>query len=72
MLDRYVTILEGVTAVGEPVSVGELSRMTEIPRPTCYRLVSALAKTGFATRRARRAGRLRILHGPTRVTGAPA
>ncbi|WP_282608978.1 IclR family transcriptional regulator [Pelagibius sp. Alg239-R121] len=47
MLDRYAKILEAVTAIGEPVAVGSLAKLTGLPRPTCYRLVTALEKCGF-------------------------
>ena len=47
VLERYAKILEAVTAVGEPISVGNLAKVTGLPRPTCYRLVTALEKCGF-------------------------
>ena len=50
MLDRHASILEAVTAIGEPVSAADLARVTKLPRPTCYRLVSTLEDAGFLER----------------------
>lgn len=47
MLDRYCDILEAVAAAGNPVSAGDLARLTGLPRPTSYRLVAALLKQGL-------------------------
>ena len=43
-LDRLVTILEAVAVAGQPVTPSELQKMTGIPRPTCYRLLTMLAE----------------------------
>ena len=47
MQERMISILEAVAAAGTPVSVGDLVRLTRLPRPTCYRLVRSLTDCGF-------------------------
>ena len=42
-LERLITVLEAVAAAGGPMSVAAIQRATGLPRPTCYRLVQALA-----------------------------
>ena len=42
-LDRLIQVLETVAIAGKPVSPAEVQRVTGIPRPTCYRLLQALA-----------------------------
>jgi DNA-binding IclR family transcriptional regulator len=41
-LDRLVTVLEAVAIAGRPLSAAELRDMTELPLPTCYRLLQML------------------------------
>ncbi len=43
-LDRLITVLESVAVAGKAVSASEVQRTTGIPRPTCYRLLQALAE----------------------------
>jgi IclR family transcriptional regulator, acetate operon repressor len=42
-LDRLIAVLEAVAASGRAISPVDVQRATEIPRPTCYRLLQALA-----------------------------
>lgn len=46
-LDRLVSILETVAIAGRSISAAELQKMTDLPRPTCYRLLHLLAKHGL-------------------------
>lgn len=41
-LDRLVAILEAVAFAGRPVSASDLNEVTELPLPTCYRLLQML------------------------------
>lgn len=41
-LERLVNLLEIIAVTGRPVSVAELQRATDFPKPTCYRLVQTL------------------------------
>ena len=41
-LDRLITVLEAVAISGRPLSATELHEMTELPIPTCYRLLQVL------------------------------
>ena len=50
MLERHIAVLEAVVAAGGPVSVPDLVRLTQLPRPTCYRLVNALERSGLLER----------------------
>lgn len=43
-LDRLISVLEAVAAAHRPVSAPELQKMTDLPRPTCYRLLEMLAE----------------------------
>lgn len=43
-LDRLISVLETVAVAGRPVTAPELSQVTGLPRPTCYRLLSTLAE----------------------------
>jgi len=43
-LDRLIAVLETVAASGRAVSASEVQRVTNIPRPTCYRLLQSLAE----------------------------
>jgi len=43
-LDRLVSILETIAAAGRPVSASELQKLTDLPRPTCYRLLRMLTE----------------------------
>ncbi|MFY0611909.1 MAG: IclR family transcriptional regulator [Hyphomicrobiaceae bacterium] len=42
-LDRLITVLETVAVAGRPISAAELQQATDLPRPTCYRLLQTLA-----------------------------
>lgn len=41
-LDRLVSVLEAVAIAGRPLSATELHEMTQLPLPTCYRLLQML------------------------------
>ena len=41
-LERLINILEMTAAAGRPVSAARLQKATNLPRPTCYRLVQTL------------------------------
>lgn len=43
-LDRLISVLETVAAAGRPVSAADVQRATDLPRPTCYRLLQTLAE----------------------------
>ena len=43
-LDRLIVILEAVAIAGRAVSASEIQQATGLPRPTCYRLLQALAE----------------------------
>ncbi|MBX2868427.1 MAG: IclR family transcriptional regulator [Acidiferrobacterales bacterium] len=46
-LDRLITVLEAVAISGRPLSAAELHEMTELPVPTCYRLLQVLKNQGL-------------------------
>ena len=41
-LDRVMKILEAVATTGRPVSTLEVQNFTDLPRPTCYRLLQTM------------------------------
>ncbi len=41
-LDRLMSLLEIVAVAGRPVSVAEVQKATNLPKPTCYRLIQSL------------------------------
>ena len=41
-LDRVMKILEAVATTGRPVSALEVQNLTDLPRPTCYRLLQTM------------------------------
>ncbi|WP_282021716.1 IclR family transcriptional regulator [Ruegeria faecimaris] len=43
-LERLIQILEIIAVVGRPVSVAEVQRATDLPKPTCYRLIQSLVE----------------------------
>ncbi len=43
-LERLIQLLEIIAVTGRPVSVAEVQRATDLPKPTCYRLVQSLAE----------------------------
>lgn len=43
-LDRLISVLETVAVAGRPISAAELQKTTDLPRPTCYRLLQTLAE----------------------------
>ena len=43
-LDRLIAVLETVASAGRAVSPVDVQRATDIPRPTCYRLLQTLAE----------------------------
>lgn len=47
MQERLVLLLEAVAGSGSPVSVGDLVKMTNLPRPTLYRNIGSLVECGF-------------------------
>jgi DNA-binding IclR family transcriptional regulator len=42
--ERLISLLEMIAAAGRPVTVAEVQRVTDLPRPTCYRLLQTLAE----------------------------
>ena len=42
-LDRLIAVLESVAVAGRAVSAADVQRATDIPRPSCYRLLQTLA-----------------------------
>ena len=43
-LDRVMSVLECVAVAGRPITAAELQASTDLPRPTCYRLLQTLAQ----------------------------
>jgi len=43
-LDRLIAVLEAVAIAGRAVSAADVQRATNLPRPTCYRLLQTLAE----------------------------
>lgn len=43
-LDRLLAILDAVAVAGRSVTAMEIQQLTELPRPTCYRLLQSLAE----------------------------
>lgn len=41
-LDRLITVLESIAIAGRPLSAAELHEMTQLPLPTCYRMLQTL------------------------------
>lgn len=41
-LERLITLLELIAVAGRPISVAEVQKATDLPRPTCYRLLQTL------------------------------
>ena len=41
-LDRLVSVLEAIAIAGRALSAAELHDMTQLPLPTCYRLLQML------------------------------
>ena len=46
-LERLISVLEVVSVVGRPVSATEIQSATDVPKPTCYRLVQTLCEQGL-------------------------
>lgn len=46
-LDRLTMILEAISIAGRALSAAELQLATELPRPTCYRMLQSLADYGL-------------------------
>ncbi|MBV7393219.1 IclR family transcriptional regulator [Mameliella sediminis] len=47
MQERLIQILEAIAAAGKPVSVNDLSGMTNVPRASIYRNIASLVDCGF-------------------------
>ncbi len=43
-LERLINLLEIIAVAGRPVSVAEVQRATDLPKPTCYRLIQSLVE----------------------------
>ena len=41
-LDRLISLMEIISVAGRPVSVVEIQRATDLPKPSCYRLIQTL------------------------------
>jgi DNA-binding IclR family transcriptional regulator len=41
-LERMIGLLEIIAVAGRPVSVSEVQKATNLPKPTCYRLIQSL------------------------------
>ena len=46
-LDRIITILETISHSGRSISATEIHKITNIPKPTCYRAVEQLLFHGL-------------------------
>lgn len=42
--ERLITLLELIAVAGRPISVAEVQKATDLPRPTCYRLLQTLVE----------------------------
>ena len=42
VLDRLISVLEAIALAGRPLTANEVHEITELPVPTCYRLLSML------------------------------
>lgn len=51
-LDRLITLLETVASAGRPLSVMEIQQATNLPRPTCYRLIQTMTEHGLLDNKA--------------------
>jgi DNA-binding IclR family transcriptional regulator len=51
--DRSFAILEYVASSGYPVTAGEISDALSLPKPSTYRLIESLEKSGFLSREGR-------------------
>ncbi len=43
-LERLINLLEIVAVAGRPVSASEVHKATDLPKPTCYRLLQSLSE----------------------------
>jgi len=46
-LERLISVLETVSLTGRNISAAEVQRLTNLPRPTCYRLIQTLVSHGL-------------------------
>ncbi len=46
-LERLITLLEVIAAAGRPISVAQIHKATDLPKPSCYRLVNSLLEQGL-------------------------
>lgn len=46
-LDRVISVLEAVAVAGRAISAVEIHRVTNLPKPTCYRLLQSLNQHGL-------------------------
>ncbi len=46
-LERLITIIEKIVESGKSLTVREITEATNLPQPSCYRLVQDLIKTGL-------------------------
>ncbi len=46
-LDRLISVLETVAIAGRAISASEIHRVTQLPKPTCYRLLQTLSEHGL-------------------------
>lgn len=46
-LERLISLLEIIAVAGRPVTVAEIQKASDVPRPTCYRLVQSLLEQGL-------------------------
>lgn len=46
-LERLVSLMEIIAAAGKPVAVADIQAASDLPRPTCYRLVQTLREHGL-------------------------
>jgi len=42
--ERLISLMELISSAGRPVTTAELQNATDLPRPTCYRLLQTLAE----------------------------
>ena len=46
-LDRIIAVLEAVAVAGRAISAAEIHRVTDLPKPTCYRMLQSLQEHGL-------------------------
>ena len=46
-LERLINMLDVIAVIGRPVSARDIQAATDLPKPTCYRLIQTLLEQGL-------------------------